>query len=161
MENYVGESGDPAASGDMRHARRVSTVFSQGSVTCGRQLCAVLQRLSAIESSTKSGDGMGVVLGLCSPQEGFFLRRSHVRSHQDNPLQASRDTNVRRWRPNTSREGGFCFASADTLKGSGGSVVVSSSNTSREGGSRFFLASVDTSRESGSWQWVSFHSLFI
>ena len=44
---------------------------------------------------------------------------------------------------------GSCFASADTLKGSGGRVVESSSNTSREGGSRFFLASVDTSRESG------------
>ena len=40
--------------------------------------------------------------------------------------------------PNTLREGGFCFASADTLKRSGGRVVGSSSHTSREGGSRFF-----------------------
>ena len=49
----------------------------------------------------------------------------------------------------TLREGGCCFASADTLKVSGGRVVVSSSNTWREHGSRFVLASVDTSRESG------------
>ena len=51
--------------------------------------------------------------------------------------------------PNTLRKGGFCFVSADTLKGSGGREVESSSNTSREGGSRFFFASVDRSRESG------------
>ena len=57
----------------MWHARRVSIVFFfRGSVTCGRQLYAVLQRFSAIESSTNSGDGTGVILDPCSPQEFFF-----------------------------------------------------------------------------------------
>ena len=82
----------------------------------------------------------------------FLLRRLHVRSYQDILLQASRNTNVatlEKGAPNTLREGGGCFASADTLKVSGGRVVVSSSNTWREHGSRFVLASVDTSRESG------------
>ena len=82
----------------------------------------------------------------------FFFFRLHVRKPSRRPCAIEsrhKRATLDKGAPNTLREGGFCFASADTLKGSGGRVVGTSSYTSREGGSRFFLASVDTSRESG------------
>ena len=47
----------------MWHARRVSSVFSSGEASPADGCCAHFSRVfSAIESSTKSGDGMGVIV---------------------------------------------------------------------------------------------------
>ena len=106
--------------------------------------------VSAIEPSTKSGDGMGVILDPCSPQEFFFASVTRAQSSRHPFASESRHqlATLEKGATNTLRSG-FRFAPAGTLKGSGGRVVESSSNTSREGGSRYFLPSVDTSRESG------------
>ena len=136
----------------MWHARRVSSVFSSEEASLADGRCAQsFSVVSATEPSTKSGDGMGVILDPCSPQEGSFASVTRAQSSRHpfaSELRHKRAT-LETGAPNTWSEGGFCFASADTLKGSGGRVVGSSPNTSREGGSRFILASVDTSRECG------------
>ena len=92
MEHDDGESGDSAAGADVARPARVECSFLRTVVVRSPPAS-----FSAIESGTKSGDRMGVILGFCFPREGF-LRRLHVRSHQDIPLQPSRDANVRRWR---------------------------------------------------------------
>ena len=52
----------------MWHARRVSSVFLQRHL----RTLAVFHVFSAVEPSTKSGDGVGVILDACFPQEVFF-----------------------------------------------------------------------------------------
>ena len=105
---------------------------------------------SVIESTTRSGDRSGAILDPCSPQKVFIasVTRAQLSGHPFASESKHKRATLEKGAPNTLREGG-CFASADTLKVSGGRVVVSSSNTWREHGSRFVLASVDTSRESG------------
>ena len=135
----------------MARQARVECFSSEEASLADGKLCAVLQRFSVIESSTRSGDGRGVILDPCSPKKVLIasVTRAQLSGHLFASESKHKRATLEEGAPNTLREGGCCFASADTLKVRGGRVVVSSSNTWREGGSRFVLASVDTSRESG------------
>ena len=150
MANDDGESGDLQQARTW-HARRVSSFSSEEASPAGGSCAQSSSVFSAIESSTQSGDGMGVILDPCSPQDVFFcasVARALSSRHPFASESRHKRATLEKGAPNTLREGGFCFASADTLKGSGGRVVARSSNTSREGGSRFFFSLLLTRRGS-------------
>ena len=79
------ELGDSAASADVARQARVECFSSEEASFADGKLCAVLQRFFSH-------------FGPLFFEKSFLLRRLHVRSYQDIPLQASRNTNVRRWR---------------------------------------------------------------
>ena len=65
----------------MCHASRVSSVvFFRGSVPCDGSCAQSSSVFSATKSSTLSGDGVGVILEPCSPQEGFFASVARAQS---------------------------------------------------------------------------------
>ena len=144
--------GDSAASADVARHARVECFSSEEASLADGKLCAVLQRFFSHRIQHEERRRKEVSFWTLVLRKRFFIAsvtRAQLSGHPFASESKHKRTTLEKGAPNTLREGGCCFASADTLKGSGGKAVVSSSNTWREHGSRFVLASVDTSRESG------------
>ena len=145
------ELGDSAASADVARQARVECFSSEEASLADGKLYAVLQRFFSHRIQHEERRRKEVSFWTLVLRKRFFIAsvtRAQLPGHPFASESKHKRATLEKGAPNTLREG-CCFAFSDTLKGSGGKVVVSSSNTWREGGSRFVLASVDTSRESG------------
>ena len=97
MENDDGESGDPSSKRGCGTPGACRVFFLPRKRHLRTVVVRSLPRFFQPSNPARKAETVWVSFWTLVLRKSFFLRRLHVRSHQDIPLQASRDTNVRSW----------------------------------------------------------------